>query len=260
MAYAFISSVMNILITINWSRWAEIATVLGAVLATTGLIMLLIEIKRKKISDGRKTLIFHDFFRHLFVNTAIIELVRQRIENAGGYDEVYPEEGVFDRMHFLPDDFTLSRFRSSDACFDDMHDLELLMRNYCISLDIAKKHLSDPDMHRDVKIEDLNDIDRRAKSLIVTIYILARDLKLKKIKPIHEVIQNKYHKELRPFEPVEKINRFCDHLSEKAEFYNLDKKYINVLQIELLYNKYFVSRKDGDHYVRVIKFNRKQNQ
>ena len=88
-------------------------------------------------------------------NRAERENTTSQIENAGGYDEVYPEEGVFDRMHFLPDDFTLSRFRSSDVCFDDMHDLELLMRNYCISLDIAKKHLSDPDMHRDVKIEDL---------------------------------------------------------------------------------------------------------
>lgn len=247
---------MNIILAITWSRCAEIATVVGAVLATTGLIMLVIELRRKKISNGRKTLIFHDFFRHLFVNTAIIELVRQRIEDAGGYDEVYPEEGVFDRMHFLPDDFTLSRFRSTDARFDEMHDLELLMRNYCISLETAKKHLCDPNMDAEIKKEDLNDIDRRAKSLVVTIYTLAKDLKLKKIKPIHEVIEKKYHKELSSFEPVDRINSFCDYLTEKAEFYGLDKKFINEKEIELLYNKYFVSRKDGDRYVRIIRFNR----
>ena len=53
---------------IDWSRVAEFATILGACSAITGIIMFAWEFRKKKISDGRKTLIFQDFLRHLLYN------------------------------------------------------------------------------------------------------------------------------------------------------------------------------------------------
>lgn len=240
---------------IDWSRIAEFATILGACSAITGIIMFAWEFRKKKISDGRKTLIFQDFLRHLFINTAIIELVRHRIQEAGGYDGVYPEEGVFERMKFLPEDFRLSRFRSSDACFDKMHDLELLMRNYGVSLDIANKHLSDQRLEEKYKKAALEDLDKRAKDLIVNIYCLANSLKLTNIQPLHRIISEKYGEEINKYkeEPAATSTLFSPYLIQKAEKKKIDMTLLDDEMLETLYKSYFNFRKEQG-YVRLIAF------
>ena len=239
---------------IDWSRVAEFATIIGACSAITGIIMFAWEFRKKKISDGRKTLIFQDFLRHLFINTAIIELVRHRIQEAEGYDRVYPEEGVFERMKFLPEDFRLSRFRSSDACFDKMHDLELLMRNYGVSLDIANKHLSDQRLEEKYKKAALEDLDKRAKDLIVNIYCLANSLKLY-IQPLHRIISEKYGEEIAKYmeEPAATSTLFSPYLIQKAEKKEIDMTLLDDEMLETLYKSYFNFRKEQG-YVRLIAF------
>lgn len=238
---------------INWSKVAEIATIIGAGSAITGIIMFAWEFRKRKISNGRKTLIFHDFLRHLFINTAIVDLVRYRIEAAGGYDKFYPEEGVFERMKFLPEDFRLSRFRSSDACFDKMHDLELLMRNYGVSLDVANKHLSHPTLPEKYKKQALDDLDKRAKSLIINIYCLAKDLKLDKMQPLQQIISERYGKDISAFNSKYNITEFSPYLISKAKKKELDMALFDAKQLEELYNKYFAFRRD-EGYVRLIEF------
>lgn len=240
---------------IDWSRVAEFATILGACSAITGIIMFSWEFRKKKISDGRKTLIFQDFLRHLFINTAIIELVRHRIQEAGGYDRVYPEEGVFERMKFLPEDFRLSRFRSSDACFDKMHDLELLMRNYGVSLDIANKHLSDQRLEEKYKKAALEDLDKRAKDLIVNIYCLANSLKLTHIQPLYLIISEKYGEEIADYKnkPAATSTLFSPYLIQKAEKKKIDMTLLEGEMLETLYKAYFNFRKEQG-YVRLIAF------
>lgn len=246
---------------IDWSRVAEFATILGACSAITGIIMFAWEFRKKKISDGRKTLIFQDFLRHLFINTAIIELVRHRIQEAGGYDRVYPEEGVFERMKFLPEDFRLSRFRSSDACFDKMHDLELLMRNYGVSLDIANKHLSDPRLPDTYKTEALEDLKKRAAALIINIYSLANDLKLTNIRPLHQIISEKYGNKINNTAEDAKgtatdiANSSVPNDNFWSNLYNkeIDESLINTNELYTLYIKYFIYRRDNG-YVRLIEF------
>lgn len=245
---------MGVVLFWSLSEWAELATIIGSLLAVAGAVTLYIEIRRKRISDGRKTLMFQDFLRHLFVNTAIVEIVRQRVNESGGFDKVYPEEGVLERMKFLPDDFAISRFRTSDKYFDEMHDMELLMRNYCVSLDVANKHLMSQEISTKVKIDDLNDVDNRAKSLMVDIYKMSECLKLKNIKPLHELISDKYSSLLDPLKPAAGVNNFSDAVINKARTKNLNPKFFDAEQLELLYNKYLVLRKDVDGYVRVIGF------
>lgn len=245
---------MGVVLFWSLSKWAELATIIGSLLAVFGVFTLYYEIRRKKISDGRKKLIFQDFLRHLFVNTAIVELIRQRVKESGGFDKVYPEEGVLERMKFLPDDFAISRFRTSDKYFDEMHDMELLMRNYCVSLDVANKHLASQKIPAEVKIADLADVDNRAKSLMVDIYKMSEYLKLGDIRPLHELISDKYSSLLDPLKPAAGLSNFSDAIISKACLKNLSMKFFDAQQLELLYNKYFVLRKDVDGYVRVIGF------
>ena len=213
------------------------------------------EFRKKKISNGRKTLIFHDFLRHLFINIAIVEIVRHRIQEAEGYDRVYPEEGVFERMKFLPEDFRLSRFRSSDACFDKMHDLELLMRNYGVSLDIANKHLADQRLEEKYKKAALEDLDKRAKDLIVNIYCLANSLKLTNLQPLHRIISEKYGEEIAKYkeEPAATSTTFSLYLIQKAKKKKIDMTLLDGEMLETLYKGYFNFRKEQG-YVRLIAF------
>ena len=136
-----------------------------------------------------------------------------------------------------------------------MHDLELLMRNYGVSLDIANKHLSDQRLEEKYKKAALEDLDKRAKDLIVNIYCLANSLKLTNIRPLHRIISEKYGEEINKYkeEPAATSTLFSPYLIQKAEKKKIAMTLLDGDMLETLYKSYFNFRKEQG-YVRLIAF------
>lgn len=138
------------------SIMASIATLLGV----GGIFM---EIKRRKTSKKCQKKIILDLIRHLFINKAILEVVRSEV-NTSGF-QVRPVDGVFSRFKTMDTDIDLGRFSVVAKNFDNIHKISLLLRNYNIVADLAEEHFADKNYPIKHKEEELKDLFRRSTEI-----------------------------------------------------------------------------------------------
>lgn len=150
-----------------WGGWMNtsltILTILASVATISGLIMIYIELRRHKASLGRQELIVKDLIRHLFINAAIMEVIRMKM--TGNWGKLHPTEGVFTRFCVLDSDLELSQIRVTDAQYIMLHRMSLFLRNYNIMSQLAEKHFNDPDFDPKEKELELDELWRRTVTI-----------------------------------------------------------------------------------------------
>lgn len=147
----------------NWVAFvASVITIIGVV---TVIIPVIQHVRSTRISRSRKQLILMDMIRHLFVNLAIVEILHEKLEQKG-YSYGYPDEGIFRRLAFMPEDCNFHRLSDDADMYDKIHEMELVMRNYNISADVACLHFSNPLIDEETRKRDLEDLAQRSVRLI----------------------------------------------------------------------------------------------
>ncbi|HCS88435.1 MAG TPA: hypothetical protein DIW30_08675 [Bacteroidales bacterium] len=151
--------------TSGWTPFFNGAAFIASIVTILGILGVYKWYHDSKISRMQKVRILEDIVRHLFVNIAIIEILRDKLEKKG-YSYGYPDEGIFRRLAFLPEDCNFHRLSSDAALYGTMHEMELLMRNYGISAEVACSHFTDPDIGEQTRKDNLEDLIQRSVKLI----------------------------------------------------------------------------------------------
>lgn len=147
----------------NWvAFFASVVTIIGIIAIIVPLIQ---HVQSTRISRKRKQLILQDIIRHLFVNLAIVEILRKKLNDAG-YAYGYPDEGIFRRLAFMPEDCNFHRLSNDADMYDRIHEMELVMRNYNISTEVACSHFVNPFIGEETRQRDLEDLAQRSVRLI----------------------------------------------------------------------------------------------
>lgn len=151
--------------TSGWTPFFNGAAFIASIVTILGILGVYKWYHDSKISRMQKVRILEDIVRHLFVNIAIIEILRDKLERIG-YSYGYPDEGIFRRLAFLPEDCNFHRLSSDAVLYGTMHEMELLMRNYGISAEVACSHFTDPDIGKQTRKDNLEDLIQRSVKLI----------------------------------------------------------------------------------------------
>lgn len=148
----------------GWSFWITCLTILSGVATIVTTYSLVLEINRRRTSKKCQAKIIKDLIRHFFVNNAISEVVNHLITQPGNSQIIF-REGIFRRFCVLDSDIELGKLSFSEKNYDELHELQLLLRNYNITCLIAEKHFTSPDYSEKERLTDLNDIWERSTKL-----------------------------------------------------------------------------------------------
>lgn len=141
-----------------------VVTVLAAIATLAGLWLIWVEIRQRRYTKARQTLLLKDLIRHLFVNASIMEALQ--ISSGGKWDKVRPADGVFTRFSILESDFMLDDIRIKDNDFLRLHSLKVFLRNYNISAQVAEKTFKDPSIPISEKNAEIFDLWKRTRRAV----------------------------------------------------------------------------------------------
>ena len=161
----------------GWTLMLSVLTMLASLVTIIGLGKICIEYQKHKASKKRQELIVKDIDRHLFINAAIMEVVRMKM--VGNWDKMHPTEGVFTRFCVLDTDLQLDKIRVKDKNYTRLHSASLTLRNYNIMSQVAEAHFNDPLFDPREKICDLDELWKRTKRVTEKLLALGNATKLK---------------------------------------------------------------------------------
>lgn len=191
------------------SFWASIVTIGGV--GIVGLYYL-----KSRISKKCQKKILLDLIRHVFVNCAIIEIIRLRISEE---NNCRPADGVLSRFAFLDSDTDLGKFSVSSKNFDEIHSACLSMRNYNVSAVVAERHNSSKDCSYEQRIADLDELFDRGVAVTKKLISLANKMKFNiKVEDIKDKFGDDFEKRKQGMYPnvvlgktVPLRNKFMNH-------------------------------------------------
>lgn len=105
----------------------------------------------ERIDKECQRLLLMDIIRHLYRNKVCTLAMQMKFEKN---PTQYPSEEHFLKLQLLPKDLYLEQFYKDPDKFDLLHELELLFRNYNTEIEVAMKHISDPDLDKATKVRD----------------------------------------------------------------------------------------------------------
>ena len=150
----------------GWSIWITVITFIAAIATIVTTYTLIIEIRRRRTSKNCQARIITDLIRHFFINNAISEAIRELLEAADSRKETFLlREGVLSRYCVLDSDIELNRLSASAQNYDNLHELQFLLRNYNITCHVAEKHFTQAEYSNKEKLADLDEIWERSKRL-----------------------------------------------------------------------------------------------
>lgn len=257
------------------SLMITIVSIIASIVTIAGLIAVIRDILAHKNKVKCHKDILHDFIRHILINMGIVEVIRIKMqENGCSYCNSYPEEGVFKRLAFLPEDYNFEKFSIGIKHFQYTHEIELSMRNLNIAVEVACSHFLNPVIPEEIKQSDLDDIIHRSIILIGRFNLLysmiqdpwysncsclekscliqclvqrSRNKPKNNLDSLYQILQKSYGEKLKyiDYSDIQIPQRTDEH-----------KKFLKINEITDLMNRYIKYRYD---YVRIIPFPKKKN-
>ena len=109
------------------------------------------EAEKDRIDKECQYLLLRDIIRHLYRNKVCTLAMLMKFRKNPSQ---YPSEEHFLKLQLLPKDLYLEQFYKDPSKFDLLHELELKFRNYNKEIEVAMKHISDPNLDEATKIRD----------------------------------------------------------------------------------------------------------
>lgn len=157
------------------SQVFNLVSFLASAVTIFGVIGVVYHYFRIRVSRKCQEMILLDLVRHVFVNCAIIEIIRVKLAQDRG---CRPADGVLQRFAFLDNDMDLGRFSVTSANFDKIHSACLSMRNYNVSAMVAERHNADGSCSCEQRIADLDELFDRGVAVTKKLIGLAEKMRL----------------------------------------------------------------------------------
>lgn len=167
--------------TDTWYNWLSstisIASFVASVATIGGVLAIWWNWDKLMMTKNCQRAIILDLIRHMFINNAILEVVRCACEF---HDyKCRPIEGVFARFATLESDTDLGRLSTNSKHYTQIHSVNSILRNYNIAVNIAEKHFADPNCPKEQKKDDIREIIFRSRRICQELITLGNDLGLK---------------------------------------------------------------------------------
>ncbi len=117
----------------------------------------------KKLSKDMQRSLLIDLIRHLYRNLVIVYTMRTKMDDIDF--KGYPSEEHFEKLKIPMNNIHLDAFYGNDEQFKSMHVLYLNLRNYNEEIDVAERHILNPELSRETKIEDLDTLEFKVSYL-----------------------------------------------------------------------------------------------
>ena len=161
--------------TDSFSTWfTGLFTILSfvATLVTIGgIIALIADYIRKRMSTRKQISIILDLMRHFMENDAIIEVIVQ--EKSG---RRYPIEGTLSRFATLDTDTDIGKLSVSADQYERLHNLSLSIRNYNSIVTYVDKHITDPSYPDSLLNLELSNIIDRSNNIRKSLFSVSEKL------------------------------------------------------------------------------------
>lgn len=130
------------------------------------------ESNTKKLSQDAQRALLNELLRHLYRNYVITYTMRTKMKDIKY--KGYPSEEHFEKLKIPMENIHLEAFFGEDRKFQLLHVLYLNLRNYNEEVEVAQKHIIDPDIKKQTKDEDFDTLEFKVSYLtgkiIDTIY------------------------------------------------------------------------------------------
>lgn len=150
-----------------WDNFFNTAFAWGSAIVT---IFIAFQIGKRRLSRKTQHNIILDLMRHMMVNSAILENIIPVIGTSK------PIEGTLSRFSTLENDMELSRFMLDARYYKELHNVSLKIRNYNSMVTMADKHIHTPGYSPDNIIKELNSINDRAVSIVLSLMELSQKM------------------------------------------------------------------------------------
>ncbi|MCW3786443.1 hypothetical protein [Plebeiibacterium sediminum] len=161
--------------------WDEYLNIILALIAAVGtfltVLVIYLDTKQNSINKTIQEELFKDLIRHFYRNLVVIGVLKHKLQ--GKYHEIYPSEEHILKFKLLPEDLRVDRFSSSHIHYQQLHKLELQLRNFDIEVDVAMDHFKNKDMDTEVKIRDLKTLEFKCGHLSNLVLEVLEKLKFK---------------------------------------------------------------------------------
>lgn len=149
----------------DWRAWvAWIVAIVALIVAwITYRAQIKTEGNTKKLSQDTQRHLLNDLLRHLYRNYVITYAMRTKMEEIDYRG--YPSEEHFQKLKIPMENIHLDAFYGEDSKYKTMHVLYLNFRNYNEEIDVAMKHMTDPNLGVETKKEDFDTLEFKVSYL-----------------------------------------------------------------------------------------------
>lgn len=117
----------------------------------------------KRVSQDAQRKLLNELLRHLYRNYVITYTMRTKMKDISY--KGYPSEEHFEKLKIPMENIHLDVFYGEDEKFQLMHVLYLNLRNYNEEVEVALKHIIDPNLKRRTKDEDFDTLEFKVSYL-----------------------------------------------------------------------------------------------
>ena len=140
----------------NWNLFGIITSIIAFAALIYSILtynaQLQTEKNTKNISQDAQRHLLCELLRHLYRNYVITYTMRTKMENMNY--KAYPSEEHFVKLKIPTENIHLEAFYGENEKFQLLHVLYLNFRNYNNEVEIALKHITDPNISKDTKNDD----------------------------------------------------------------------------------------------------------
>lgn len=156
----------------SYSFWGDacVIAILSFLVSLIGLMGLWREIRRNRIDEKCQIKLLNDLIRHLYRNKICTVAMRAKYNaliKSGG--KGYPSEEHYRKLQLLPEDIHLERYNHNADIYDQLHRLELGLRNYNSEIEVAERHMTDPAMDEQTIQRDFDTLEFKTGKLTADI-------------------------------------------------------------------------------------------
>lgn len=117
------------------------------------------EFRKDRIDSECQRNLLLDIIRHLYRNKICTLAMRAKYNGAREAGDCYPSEEHYLKMQLLPTDIHLEQYYKTPEKFRELHNIELLLRNYNTEIEVASRHAMNLSISRSERGRSVQDRD-----------------------------------------------------------------------------------------------------
>lgn len=143
-----------------WNGDLYIVGVASMVISAFGVYTIIHEFRSDRIDEMCQINLLKDLIRHIYRNKVCTIAMRAKYNMLSKKGvRCYPSEEHLLKLQLLPEDIHLERYNHDGDIYNELHKLELRLRNYNTEIEIAQQHITSKEIDTLTKQRDFDTLD-----------------------------------------------------------------------------------------------------